>query len=350
MPRIAATLFALAALAATAVAGPDVNPKDMETAFREIADKAMDSTVAIRTYEILSEGPPRVSKALGHGSGTIVSEDGSVLTNFHVVNGANWVVVILRDGTFLDADVVGADKRGDLALLRLKGADREFSPMELAEPGGLAPGSLALAIGNPRGIASSSGRMSFTVGTVSGLGRDMTGELKSRPGALYMNMIECDLSVWPGSSGGPLLNSDGEMVGVVTAMRPPGKSASTITAFAIPLEGHAIRSLRSMLAGEPVRYGFIGVELSELDPATQSRLGLPRSLRGALVSRVMEGLPAEEAGVLPGDVVVSFRGNPVVSVADLVVLAGESAPGEMARMVVVREGESLALTVRVSAK
>ena len=338
------------ALAAPAIAdGHEPNPKDMEKAFTAIADKAMDSTVAIRTYELIAEGPPRITKSLGHGSGTIISEDGAVLTNAHVVEGADWVVAILHDGTFLDAQIAGVDERGDLALLRLD-TERKFTAMTLAEPGSLAAGKWAFAVGNPRGIASSSGRMSFTVGTVSGVGRDMTGEFKDRRGRFYGNMVECDLSVWPGSSGGPLLDLDGKLAGVVTGMRLPGKNKPSVTAFAIPLEGHAIRALRSMLAGEPVKYGFIGAELAELDPRVRSDLRLPRLLKGALVTKVQEGLPAEAAGLLPGDVVVSFKGQPVVSVPGLVMVVGECAPGEVAEMVVVREQEQVSLTVRPSAR
>jgi len=163
-------------------------------------------------------------------------------------------------------------------------------------------------------------------------------------------MVECDLSVWPGSSGGPLLDLDGKLAGVVTGMRLPGKNKPSVTAFAIPLEGHAIRALRSMLAGEPVKYGFIGAELAELDPRVRSDLRLPRLLKGALVTKVQEGLPAEAAGLLPGDVVVSFKGQPVVSVPGLVMVVGECAPGEVAEMVVVREQEQVSLTVRPSAR
>jgi len=347
MFRLAVSL-AIAFAVPVIAAGHEPNPRDMEKTFTAVADKAMESTVAIRTYELIAEGPPRVTKSLGHGSGTIVSGDGAVLTNAHVIEGADWVVAILHDGTFLDARIAGVDERGDLALLRLD-TERKFTAMTLAEPGSLAAGKWAFAVGNPRGIASSSGRMSFTVGTVSGVGRDMTGEFKDRSG-FYGNMVECDLSVWPGSSGGPLLDLDGHLAGVVTGMRLPGKNQPSVTAFAIPLEGHAIRAMRSMLAGEPVKYGFIGAELAELDPRTRTDLKLPRSLRGALVTRVQEGLPAEAAGLLAGDVVVSFKGQPVASVPELVGAVGECAPGEVAEMVVVRDRKRVSLIVRPSAR
>lgn len=340
-------IMILAAMLAAAplASGHDPDPKAMEDAFAAIADTAMDSTVALRTYQVMSEGPPRIMKSLAHGSGTIVSADGAILTNAHVIEGSNRVMAILRDGTFLEAEVVGTDERGDLALLRVD-AGRKLRAMPLAEPGGLSAGKWAFAVGNPRGIARSSGRMSFTIGTVSGLGRDMTNRFKGREGKFYGNMVECDLSIWPGSSGGPLLDSDGELAGVVTAMQLPGKGQPSVTAFAIPMEGHALRALRAMLAGRDVQYGFIGVELSELDVRAKSDLGLPLSLKGALVTRVMEGLPAEMAGAVAGDVVVSFGASQIGSVADLSRAVGEVSSGEVAAMVVVRGGKTVTLTVR----
>ena len=348
MCKVALAVAAVVAIATSGALALDPNPKEMEKAFAAVAERAIGSSVAIRTYEVISEGPPRIAKALGHGSGVVVSADGAVLTNQHVVSGATWVVVILPDGTFLDAKVVGSDERGDLAILRVN-AGRPLRPMAIAKPGGLAPGKWAFAVGNPKGIAKTSGQLSFTVGTVSGIGRDMTGKLKDRPG-LYGNMVECDLSIWPGSSGGPLVNSDGELCGVVTAMECPGKGLPSVTAYAIPLEGHALRSIRSMLAGEPVRYGFVGVETADLDPAVRASLEIPPDVRGALVARVMEGLPAEAAGVLAGDVVTSFRGRAVPSAAALSELVGESGAGEVAEMIVWRDGRAIELTAVVGSR
>ena len=350
MRKTALTVAAVAAMVASGSAlAVDPNPKEMEKAFAAIAERAIESSVAIRAYEVISEGPPRITKSLGHGSGVIVSADGAVLTNHHVVVGATWIAVILSDGTFLDAKVTGSDERGDLAILRVN-AERPLKPMAVAKPGGLSPGKWAFAVGNPKGIAMSSGRLSFTVGTVSGIGRDMTEKLGKSKSGLYGNMIECDLSIWPGSSGGALVNSDGELCGVVTAMECPGKGHPSVAAYAIPLEGHALRSLRSMLAGEPVRYGFVGVEMTDLDPAVRAGLKIPPDVRGVLVTKVMEGLPAEAAGVLAGDVVVSFRGKPVLSAPALTELVSESRASEVSKMVVWRRGSAVELTVVVGSR
>jgi len=172
---------AIAAILALTIAASaqEPNPREMESSFTALAHLVMPASVAIRTYEILSNPGAKVtvSKSMAHGSGFFVSSEGHILTNAHVVEGADRIVVILGDGTFLDADLAGRDDWADLALLKVD-AGRPMPVIPISEPGKAKPGMWAFAVGNPKGIAMSSGRLSFTVGTVSGLGRDMAGRLE----------------------------------------------------------------------------------------------------------------------------------------------------------------------------
>lgn len=341
-PAVVAAL----ALASAAVAH-DPNPKQMERSFVAIARRAMPASVAIRTYETPSDPGAKaaVSKVMSHGSGFFVSPDGHILTNAHVVDGADRIVVILGDGTFLDAAVVGRDDWADLALLKVD-AGRSMPVIPISEPGKVKPGMWAFAVGNPKGIAMTSGRLSFTVGTVTGLGRDMTGMLES-DGRFYGDMIEADLSIWPGSSGGPLLNSDGEATGVVSAISTRGEDCDGpgAVAYAIPLDGHALRSLNTMLAGRPVRYSLIGVSITELDPVTRSRMHLRRGVRGVLVTEVPDGMPAAEAGIAAEDIIMSFGGEPTESTSELIRRVAVTKPGSIVSVDLLRRGKALTLRV-----
>ena len=323
----------------------DSNPRYMERTFTAIADRAMPASVAIRTYKVISrpDVKPRVTMALAHGSGFFVRSDGHILTNTHVIGEADWIVVILGDGTFLDADVVGRDEFADLVLLKVNAGHR-MPVIPLAKPGKVKPGQWVFAVGNPKGIAHTNGRLSFTVGTVSGLGRDMTGELGTE-GRFYGNMIEADLSIYSGSSGGPLLNSSGEAVGVVTAMSFSDDADDTKTAYAIPLEGYALRSLNTMLAGRPVRYSIIGVKILNLDPDIRGRQHLRQSVQGVLVTDVSDGQPADRAGMAAGDIIMSFDGMPVGSTSELIRRISVTNPGSAVSIGVLRKGKAITFQV-----
>jgi len=346
-PAIAAVLAL-----AVAAAAHEPNPRDMERSFAAIARRAMPASVAIRTYEMLSDPGAKavVSKAISHGSGFFVSPKGYILTNAHVVEGADRVVVILGDGIFLDADIAGRDDWADLALLKVD-AGRPVPVIHISEPGKAKPGMWAFAVGNPKGIAMSSGRLSFTVGTVTGLGRDMSGRLKS-DGRFYGNMIEADLSIWPGSSGGPMLNSDGEVTGVISAISTHDGDCSKAgaVAYAIPLEGYALRSLKAMLAGRPVRYSRIGVSITELDPVTRSRMRLRRGVRGVLVTGVPVGLPASAAGIVAADIIMSFNGLAVKSTSELIRAVAVTKPGSIVSVELLRGGKTLRVHVAPTVK
>lgn len=343
---------AVAVLAfAAAAAAHDPDPKQMERSFTAIARRAMPASVAIRTYGLLPDPDAKGTvKPMSHGSGFFVSPEGHILTNAHVVDGAERIVVILGDGTFLDAELVGRDDWADLALLKVD-AGRNMPVIPISESGKAKPGMWAFAVGNPRGVAMTSGRLSFTVGTVTGR-RDMTGRLES-DGRFYGDMIEADLSIWPGSSGGPLLNSDGEATGVVSAMSTHGEDCDKgpgAIAYAIPLDGHALRSLNTMLAGKPVRYSLIGVSIISLDPETRSRMHLRREVRGVLVTEVPDGMPAAEAGIAAGDIIVSFGGEPTGSTSELIRRVAVTKPGSIMLIGLLRRGKALTLRVVPTAR
>lgn len=338
------SFVAFATIASGAAPKPDL--KAIGDTFSKLSDDAKPSIVALRVYQVLSKPGARrkVTKALGHGSGFAVAPGGFVLTNYHVVAGADEIVAILHDGTFLEATMIAADLRSDLAVIQI---EAQIEPFQVGKQPRV--GHLIFALGNPRGIARSSGRTSFTWGTISETGRDMTRLLaKSDDRRYYGNMIEADISVWPGSSGCPLLNSDGDVIGIVTAMAVP-KKGRPATAYAIPIDKHAMRIVATLLEGKEVEYGFLGVGVAPLDMAVRKQLGLPRSLRGTVVTEAYSGLPAEVAGLVAGDVITAFEGRPVALPDDLVLAVGATPAGSVVRIDYWR-GEALSVDITLASR
>ena len=258
---------------------------------------------------------PEVS---GQGSGVIVSADGEVLTNNHVVEDATEIKVKLFDGRELDAEVVGTDENTDLALLKLK----DTSNLPVARMGNsddLEVGDWVMAIGNPFGLEAT-----VTVGVLSGKGR----VIGAGP---YDDFLQTDTSINPGNSGGPLFNIEGEIVGINTAIIRGGQGIG----FSIPI--NLAKSVAAQLKEHgKVERGFIGVGIQTLTPALKSALSIPTDVSGALVSYVMEDGPAREAGLEPSDVVISVNKTPIATDRELLrevakLRAGTSAPIEIYR-------------------
>lgn len=276
--------------------------------------------------------PPRFpqGKALqGAGSGVIISPDGTILTNHHVVDGAREVDVILSDKGEFKARIIGRDPRTDLAVLKID-AGRDLPAASLGDSDALQVGDWVLAIGNPFGL-----NHTVTSGIVSGKGR----VIGAGP---YDDFIQTDASINPGNSGGPLFNLQGEVVGINTAIISHGQGIG----FAIPANT-AKPLIPQLVADGKVSRGYLGVHVQPLTSALMEALNLG-SRKGTLVAEVVPGGPAEEAGILPGDVIVSFDGIAVEDNRDLVRLVGAASVGKDATVTILRDGRELKLKPRLA--
>ena len=272
------------------------------------------------------QGQPqqRISQSLG--SGVIVdADDGLVLTNNHVVEGATEVSVTLADGRTLMAEFVGADPDTDIALIRIPSED--LQAVQMARSAELRVGDFVVAVGSPFGLGQT-----VTSGIVSALGRS------GLAGLGYQNFIQTDASINPGNSGGALVNLRGELVGINSAIFSPSGGNVGI-GFAIPVD-LAREVMRQLLAYGEVRRGSFGIDSQDIDEELARLLSL-QTRRGAVVTRVYTGSPAAKAGLLPGDVVVAIDGRPVPNQQALHNTEGLLPVGTPVQVEVLRGGESL---------
>lgn len=267
------------------------------------------------------------------GTGFIISADGYVLTNHHVIDGADEVIVRLRDRRELEAKVVGSDEQSDVALLKL---DAERLPtVRLGEAKELKPGQWVLAIGSPFGFEHS-----VTAGIVSAVGRSsqMTGQQ-------YVPFIQTDVPINRGNSGGPLINMDGEVVGINSQILSNTGGFMGVS-FAIPIDT-AMSAVKQIKDKGFVSRGMIGVQIQDVNRELAQSLGLPRT-GGALVNATTTGSAAEKAGIKVGDVILAFGGVDVVHSSDLPPMVGATAPGSKVDVNVFRDGKTLTLPVTVA--
>mgnify|MGYP003295974256 CR=1 FL=1 len=274
--------------------------------------------------------PPGTPQAPGRGSGTamgtgfIISSDGYVLTNRHVVDGADQVTVRLSDRREFTAKVVGSDEQSDVALLKIPTTG--LPTLRLGDSNLLRPGQWVVAIGSPFGLDHS-----VTAGIVSAVGR-------SNPYAdqRYVPFIQTDVAINRGNSGGPLLNTRGEVVGINSQIFSNSGGYMGVS-FAIPIDV-AMSAVKQLKATGRVSRGQIGVNVQPIGADDARGLGLPDT-RGALVANVAPGSAAEKAGLEPGDVIRSFNGATINDSSELPPLVGALAPGSRARLTVLRDGK-----------
>ncbi len=276
------------------------------------------------------QAPPQ-RHTTGQGSGFIVSADGYILTNNHVVGDADKITVKLEDGREFIAKTIGTDPHSDVALIKI---DAEGLPMlELGDSDVLDVGEWVVAIGSPFGLTHT-----LTVGVVSAKGRNSVGL------ADYENFIQTDAAINPGNSGGPLVDLDGRVVGMNTAIFSRSGGYMGI-GFAIPI--NMIKSIKSQLVDSgSVTRGYLGVVIQNLTPDLANSFGLDLH-RGVLVAEVSEGSPAERAGLKQGDVIVSFDSKEVEAVGPFRNRVALNRPGSSKTITVLRKGERLKLTVTI---
>ncbi len=271
---------------------------------------------------------------MSQGSGFIISADGYVLTNHHVVEGATDIVVRLNDRNELKAELVGSDPLSDVALLKVEGSG--LPVLRIGDSRGLKAGQWVLAIGSPFGFEHS-----VTAGVVSGVGRRSLD-----PSQQYVPFIQTDVAINRGNSGGPLLNTRGEVIGINSQIFSNSGGYMGVS-FAIPIEVamNAVRQLRD--TGKVVR-GQLGVRIQDVDRERLAELGLTRPV-GAFVDSVENGSAAARAGIRPGDVITGFNGREIGRSAELPPMVGAMPPGSRASVTLMRGGKLLDVVVTLTA-
>jgi len=265
------------------------------------------------------------------GSGFIISADGEVVTNNHVVKDAATVKVTLKNGKTYKAHVVGTDPMTDVALLKLDGVNG-LSTVPFGDSSKLRPGDAVVAIGNPFGLGDT-----VTAGVISALGRD----INSGP---YDSYIQTDAAINRGNSGGPLFDTKGEVVGMNTAIYSPSGGSVGI-GFSIP--SNTVKSVVDQLrAHGAVERGWLGVQIQRVTPALASAMNLPKP-EGALVAAVQPDSPAAAAGAQQGDVIISVNGTAIGKMHELPAIIAGIRPGTTADLRVIRKGKTVSLTVKI---
>lgn len=267
------------------------------------------------------------------GSGFIVTPDGYILTNNHLVSDAEEVRVQLSDGRTLRAEVVGTDPGTDVAVVKIDENDLPY--MEMANSDALEVGEWVIAIGNPFGLSHT-----VTAGIVSAKGRSRLGV------AEFEDFIQTDAAINFGNSGGPLLNLDGQAVGINTAIIGPGGNVGIGLAIPINMAKSVYEQLKE--SGTVVR-GYLGVEINDIQAGVGEFYGV-KDDRGAMVMKVREGSPAEEAGIKVDDIVLELRGEPIGSAADLINRITVHKPGTEVDLVVLRDGKRRTITVTLGTR
>jgi Do/DeqQ family serine protease len=355
--RLVLLLVLLSALPAHAEprTQPTIEPRALlhalEEAFTTVADRVTPAVVNVSTVpkkQPAEESPERFKEFFGEefyerffrrrpreearasGSGVIVDPKGYILTNNHVIENAQDITVRLSDGRKFTGKLVGRDPKTDLAVLKVDAA-APLPAAELGDSDRLRVGQWAIAIGNPFGLDRT-----VTVGIVSATARNRVGV------ATYENFIQTDASINPGNSGGPLLNLDGKVIGINTAIVAAGQGIG----FSIPIN-QAREVMRQLIASGRVVRGWLGIAIQDVTDELAGTFGV-KEREGVLVAEVVKGGPAEAAGVRQGDVIVELNGAPIKEVPDLQRRVAAVAPGQPVRLKVIRDRKPVAFTVTVA--
>jgi Do/DeqQ family serine protease len=333
---------------------PATAPAAAAASFRDAARKALPSVVHIFTSQKVKqrrnplfddpvfrhffgdspdgEGP----KTSGLGSGVIVSPNGYILTNFHVVEAADQIEIALSDGRNLDARVVGSDPESDLAVLQItetKGKELILPAISLGKMENVVVGDVTLAIGNPFGVGQT-----VTMGIISALGRSHLGI------NTFENFIQTDAAINPGNSGGALVDVEGNLIGINTAIYSRSGGSLGI-GFAIPIS-IARNVMEQIIQSGSVTRGWIGVEAQEITVDLAESFGLPDT-NGALIAGVLRGSPADAGGIKPGDILLAVAGRAVKDPQGMLDLIASQTPGEMIVFSLRRQNNVLDAKVKI---
>jgi len=290
--------------------------------------------------DFFGEMPDREFKQMGLGSGVIIDAKGHILTNEHVIDGADKVTVTLSDGREFKAEIKGQDARSDLAVIKINANNLPVA--NLGDSENLKIGQWVVAIGNPFGFAMQNPEPTVTVGVISALHRTL-GRI-SLGDRDYNDLIQTDAAINPGNSGGPLVNLKGEVVGINVAIFSTSGGYQGV-GFAIPIST-AKRIISRLVEGKKISYGWLGVTVQDLTDDLTKYFGLSEK-KGVLVAKVLEDGPAQKGGIKDSDIIKMFDNKPVNSVKELVATVSETEVGRAAKVVVFRDKKELTLDVRV---
>ncbi len=274
---------------------------------------------------------PRKYKSRSLGSGVIVRDDGYILTNNHVVKGADEIKIITLDKTEYTGKVIGTDPKTDLAVIRIKG--NGLSTVKMGNSDKLQVGEVVIAIGNPYGL-----NQTVTMGIVSAVGRSNVGI------ADYEDFIQTDAAINPGNSGGALVNIKGELIGINTAIFSTSGGYQGI-GFAIPVN-MARNVMESIIEKGKVIRGWLGVHIQDLTPELAKHFGIKKK-RGVLVADVVDNSPAEKAGIRRGDLVIEYDGREVSDTRRLRNMVANTMPGNLVELIVIRDNEEEQVKVNI---
>lgn len=311
---------------------PRSNPRELEEFFRRFFPPGSGQGPQGPGGQSPFGGEPNIP-ARSLGSGFVISEDGYLLTNNHVVDGAEEILVRFSDRRELTAELIGSDSRSDLALLKVEA--NNLPTVRLGKSRELEVGEWVLAIGSPFGFDHS-----VTAGIVSAKGRS----LPTAQNENYVPFIQTDVAINPGNSGGPLFDLDGLVIGINSQIYSNSGGFMGVS-FAIPIDV-AMEVVEQLKADGRVSRGWLGVVIQEVSRDLAESFGLPRP-QGALVARVMESSPAQRAGIKEGDVITSFNGSPIDFSSELPHLVGRVRAGGKAKLEVMRNGSAKTLTVKI---
>ncbi len=303
--------------------------QEMQEFFRRFFGIPMPNTPRPQGPRADPQEQPEREGPRGVGSGFIISADGFVMTNAHVVDGADEVLVTLPDKREFKAKLIGADKRTDVAVVKIDSTGLPF--VRIGDVNRLRVGEWVMAIGSPFGLENT-----VTAGIVSAKQRD-TGD--------YLPFIQTDVAVNPGNSGGPLINMRGEVVGINSQIYSRSGGFMGIS-FAIPID-EAMRVSEQLRASGRVTRGRIGVQIAEVTREVAESIGLGKP-QGALVRSVEAGSPAEKAGVEPGDIITRFEGRAIEKASDLPRQVGNTKPGTRSAITVFRRGQNRDLNITIA--
>jgi len=315
------TKTALATPASGLVAGNNQAPN-----FSAIVVKYGPAVVHVEAKS--DEGTSDGGHAGALGSGFIVSQDGYILTNNHVVEGADRVTIKLTDGRKFPARVIGTDKASDVAVLKIAG--NGLPTVKIGDPANSQVGDWVVAIGSPYGLDNT-----VTSGIISAKSRTLSDESPT-------HFIQTDVPVNPGNSGGPLFNLNGEVIGINSMIYSRTGGFQGLS-FAIPID-EAMHIKEQIVQTGHASHARLGVAVRAIDPSTASQLGLS-STQGALVARVEPGSPAQAAGVAEGDVIAALNGREIASPSDLLARVSQLEPGASAKLTVLRNGTKQTLAL-----
>jgi serine protease Do len=337
---------------------PEAQPVGIPTSFADLAERVAPAVVSIQTTGTVDlgaqpllppgfeeffgggpfgphggpGGPGRKHKSSGEGSGFVISTDGYIVTNNHVVENMDEITVSFLDGTKLPAKTIGRDPRTDIALLKVEPEGKTLATIALGDSDAIRAGDWVVAIGNPFGLEHT-----VTAGIVSAKHRRDV----SAPNESYDDFIQTDAAINPGNSGGPLIDLQGRVVGINTAIR---SNANTI-GFSVPIN-QAKAILPQLKADGRVTRGWLGVQIQEVTEQIAEQFELPEA-RGALVSQIFPDTPAADGGIERGDVIVEFDGQAIDEWRDLPLVVAQAPVEKDARVVVLREGKRKELRVRI---